>query len=70
MPGYVCYECHFTSLREQDCPNCHKPLEPCPDVVDEAIELAMLKNCQIEHLHGPTPLREAGRIGALLRYQS
>jgi peptide chain release factor subunit 1 len=69
-PGYVCYNCHFASLREQDCPHCHKPVEPCPDIVDEAIELAMTKNCAIEHIHGATPLREAGRIGALLRYRA
>ena len=30
----------------------------------------MLKNCQIEHVQGPTPLRDAGRMGALLRYQT
>jgi peptide subunit release factor 1 (eRF1) len=69
MPGYACPQCHFVTLEPQDCPQCHKLTEPCADVVDEAIELAMQKNCQIEHLQGPTPLREGGRIGALLRYQ-
>jgi peptide subunit release factor 1 (eRF1) len=70
MPGYVCLACHFVSLEPRDCPHCQKPVEPCADVVDEAIELAMQRNCQIEHLQGATPLRDGGRIGALLRYQT
>ena len=69
-PGYVCYKCHHVSLDQQACPVCGKPTEPCPDIVDEAIELAMMKNCQIEHLQGATPLRDAGRIGAMLRFQA
>jgi peptide chain release factor subunit 1 len=70
MPGYVCYTCHLTGLAEQNCPQCSKPMEPCPDIVDEAIEVAMMKNCHIEHVRGETPLRDAGRMGALLRYQA
>jgi hypothetical protein len=34
------------------------------------IELALQKNCGIEHVHGATALREIGRIGALLRYHA
>ncbi|MCG3150254.1 MAG: hypothetical protein PCFJNLEI_03735 [Verrucomicrobiae bacterium] len=70
VPGYACFACHFASLEQQSCPHCGKPVEPCADVVDEAIELALQRNCQVEHLQGPTPLREGGRIGALLRYQT
>lgn len=70
MPGYVCYHCHYVSLDDQRCPHCQRPTEPCPDIVDEAIETAILKNCQVEHVHGPTPLREAGHMGALLRYRA
>ncbi|MGD0651581.1 MAG: hypothetical protein ABSA97_10665 [Verrucomicrobiia bacterium] len=70
MPGYVCSGCHYVSLDEQTCPRCQRPAEPCPDIVDEAIEVAMLQNCQIEHVQGPTPLRHAGGMGALLRHQT
>ncbi len=70
MPGYACLDCHFVTLEPQNCPHCQKPVEPCPDVVDEAIELALQRNCQIEHLQGFTPLRDGGRIGALLRYHA
>ncbi|HUI05431.1 MAG TPA: hypothetical protein VL486_00340 [Verrucomicrobiae bacterium] len=69
-PGYVCYSCHHVSLNEGACPNCHEPLRPCPDIIDEAIELALEKNCQIQHVHDATVLRDAGRMGALLRFQA
>lgn len=69
-PGYVCSSCHHASLSEGECPNCHEPLRPCPDIVDKAIELALEKNCQIQHVHTPTALRDAGRMGALLRFQA
>jgi peptide subunit release factor 1 (eRF1) len=69
-PGYVCLHCHYGSLAEENCPNCHTPLTPCPDIIERAVELALEKNCQIEHIHDPTPLRDLGRVGALLRYQT
>ena len=70
MPGFVCHHCHYTSLGGDPCPQCHQALDPCPDIVDEAIELALRKNCQIEHVRGPTALRDAGRMGAILRFQA
>jgi peptide chain release factor subunit 1 len=69
-PGFVCHGCHYSNLDGGTCPHCHEPLEPCPDIVDEAIELALRKNCQIEHVRGPTALRDAGRMGAILRFQA
>jgi len=69
-PGFVCFSCHFASLDEGTCPHCHQPLEPCPDIVDEAIELALRKNCQIEHVRGSTALHDAGCMGAILRFQA
>ncbi|HTS19657.1 MAG TPA: hypothetical protein VMP11_18925 [Verrucomicrobiae bacterium] len=70
MPGFVCYVCRYTSLDDGECPRCHRPLEPCPDIVDEAIDLALRTNCQIEHVRGSTALRDAGRMGAILRFQA
>jgi peptide chain release factor subunit 1 len=69
-PGYVCRDCRFTTIQDGPCPVCDKPVEPCPDIVDEAVTLAMQKNCQVEHVHPATPLHDAGRMGALLRYRS
>ncbi len=70
MPGFACFHCHFASMEPVSCPHCNQPTEPCGDIVDEAIELAMQRNCQVEHLRGATALRDDGRIGALLRYQA
>lgn len=70
LPGFVCTACRQASVEPQPCPQCGQPAAPCNDIVDEAINLALLKNCQIKHIRGVTPLREAGRIGALLRYQA
>ena len=70
MPGYACLDCHLPSLESRECPQCSKPTVPCADIIDEMIELAMQKNCRVEHVHARTPLRDAGRIGALLRYRS
>jgi peptide chain release factor subunit 1 len=70
MPGYTCPTCRWPVLEATECPRCHRPTEPCADIVDEVVELALEKNCQIRHVHGHTPLRDAGRIGALLRYRA
>lgn len=70
QPGYACFRCHYPMLEPGACPHCQQPAEPCADIVDEVIELAMHRNCGIEHLHVATPLRDNGRIGALLRYRA
>ena len=69
-PGYVCTHCHYGSITEENCPQCRQPLSPYPDIIEKAIELALEKNCQIEYLRDPAPLRDLGRVGALLRYQA
>ncbi len=70
MPGYVCFQCHWPTLEPEPCPHCRQPVEPCPDIVDEAIELALHRSCSVKHVQGASPLRDVGRIGALLRYQA
>lgn len=67
-PGYLCRSCRSVSLHEPTCPQCRQSAELCPDIVDEAVTLALQKNCLIQHVQTHTPLREAGRIGAMLRY--
>lgn len=67
-PGYICRGCQHLSFDATTCPHCGKPAEACADVVDEAVGMALARNCRIEHIQNVTPLREAGRIGALLRY--
>jgi len=67
-PGYICRDCQHLSFDATACPQCDQPTVPCADVVDEAVGLALSRNCRIEHIQSVTPLREVGRIGALLRY--
>lgn len=69
-PGYICRACRHISLDAGQCPQCQQPLEASPDVTEEAVELAMATHCDIKHVPGATALRDAGRIGALLRYQA
>ena len=68
--GHACFGCHYPALRPANCPHCHQSTEPCADIVDEAIELARHRHCQVRHLQGATRLRDAGRIGARLRFQA
>jgi len=68
--GHACFACHFPSLLAADCPHCQQPTAPCADIVDEAIALALHRNCQVKHVQGVTPLRTSGRIGARLRFQA
>ena len=69
-PGHACLGCHYPSLLPAECPRCHQLTEPCADIVDEAVALALHRNCRVKHLQGATPLRDAGRIGARLRFQA
>lgn len=68
LPGYVCRRCLHVTRNSENCPHCEQPCEPCADLVDETVGLALTRNCRIEHVQSVTPLRELGRIGALLRY--
>ncbi len=40
------------------------------DIIDEAVEAAMDKNCQVKHVTPPSPLNKYGKIGAFLRYKT
>lgn len=67
-PGFYCEKCHYLTLSSQRCPHCSKLTKACSDIVDQAIEVALLRNCTVEHVYHRSPLREAGQIGALLRF--
>jgi peptide chain release factor subunit 1 len=67
-PGFICRACRHLSLEDGLCPQCQEAVVQCADVVDEAVGVAMTKNCRVEHVRGHTALRDVGRIGAVLRY--
>ena len=68
--GRMCPKCQFLFIDEVRCPSCQIKTNPLLDVIDEAIEKAMDKNCQIEHINPPLSLGRYGKIGAILRYKT
>ncbi len=68
--GRVCPKCQFLYVDEVRCPSCLVKTSPLLDVIDEAIEKAMDKNCRVEHINPPLSLGKYGKIGALLRYKT
>lgn len=69
-PGRICSKCHFLFVDELRCPSCQRRTEKMVDIIDEAVEAALDKNCQVKHITPPSPLRRYGDIGALLRYKA
>ena len=68
-PGRTCPRCHFLFVDEARCPSCQMKTEPFLDIIDEAVEAALDKKCQVKHINPPSKLDRYGKIGALLRYK-
>lgn len=80
QPGRECPECHYLFLRPQDeqertptlveCPICKRPTRRVPDVVDEAVELAILSGARVEHVnYAQDHLKELGCMAGILRFK-
>lgn len=69
-PGRICPKCNFLYVEELRCSSCKRKTEPLVDVIDEAVEAAMDKNCQVKHILPPSRLDRFGKIGAFLRYKT
>lgn len=69
-PGRICPKCSFLFVDELRCPSCKRKTNPLVDVIDEAVEAAMDKNCQVRHIIPPSKLDRFGKIGAFLRYKA
>jgi len=69
-PGRICPKCHFLFVDEPCCPSCQRKTDPLVDVIDEAVEAAMDKNCGVRHIISPSKLDRYGKIGAFLRYKT
>lgn len=80
QPGRECPECSFLFVRPQDeqertptlveCPLCKRPTRRVPDVIDEAIELAILSGARVEHvMYAQDELRALGGVAAVLRFK-
>jgi peptide subunit release factor 1 (eRF1) len=69
QPGRMCPRCHFLFVDELKCPSCQRKTDKILDIIDEAVEAAMDKNCQVKHVTPPSKLNRYGKIGAFLRYK-
>ncbi|UCC40453.1 MAG: hypothetical protein JSV96_03105 [Candidatus Aminicenantes bacterium] len=68
--GRVCPKCHFLYVDKLRCPSCQIKTNISADVIDEAVESAIDKNCQVKHITAPSKLNRYGKIGAFLRYKT
>jgi peptide subunit release factor 1 (eRF1) len=70
MPGYICKECAYLTLKEGDCLFCGKQTLSVEDVMEEAIEEVLLQRGEVKHIATGHPrLEEIAHIGAILRYK-
>jgi len=80
LPGRECPECHFLFQRPQDelertptlveCPLCKRATVRVPDVIDEAVELAIMTGAQVEHVNfARDEIAALGGMAALLRFK-
>lgn len=80
VPGRECPECHYLFERPEDagestptlieCPLCKRSTRRVPDIVDEAVELAILSGARVEHVaYAQDQLRQLGGMAAVLRFK-
>jgi len=69
-PGLVCGECKYMAIDTENCPVCGTKLTKVPDIIGEAIYVAIARNCQVRHVSQNTELENLGDIGALLRFKT
>jgi peptide chain release factor subunit 1 len=68
-PGRICPTHKFLYVDELKCPVCQKNTDSLPDVIDEAIETVLKRNCVVKHITPPSRLDRYGHIGAFLKYK-
>jgi peptide subunit release factor 1 (eRF1) len=68
-PGRICPSHKFLYVDELKCPVCQKKTDVLPDVIDEAIETSLKRNCAVKHITPPSKLDRYGHIGAFLKYK-
>lgn len=69
VPGSICPTCGYMSTEESECPHDSIQMDFTPDVLEEAIESAIIQNCRIEHVTESQELDNVGGIGAILRFK-
>jgi peptide chain release factor subunit 1 len=80
IPGRECPECNFLFERPEDekektptlveCPICKRSTRRVPDIIDEAVELAIMSGARVEHVaYAKAQLRQMGWVAAILRFK-
>lgn len=67
-PGWRCGSCDYIGRVGRACPVCEAEMQGVEDVVEEAVEEALLQSCDVQVCVGNADLDVLGSIGALLRY--
>ena len=68
--GYSCPVCgHITLKLLEKCPYCENPLVNFNDIVDEIVESALNQGSEVLPVNENDKLKDAGKIGAVLRYK-
>lgn len=68
--GYSCPACgHITLKLLEKCPYCENPLVNFNDIVDEIVESALNQGSEVLPVNENDKLKDAGKIGAVLRYK-
>ena len=68
LSGTRCTVCSHLTFSAVNCPDCGGVTRPVNDLIEEAVEAAILQGAQIVHLPSHPLLEQSGGIGALLRY--
>ena len=66
--GWRCPSCSYLAAVGRKCPLCSTDMVEVPDVVEDALEEALLQSCRIEICVGNADLDVLGRVGAFLRF--
>lgn len=66
--GWHCDGCDRLSHIGRTCPSCGAEMRHLDDVVEEAVELALVQGCKVDICIDNADLDVLGRIGAFLRY--
>lgn len=66
--GWRCGACAWLGRLGRSCPVCGSEMHQVDDVIDEAVEEALLQSCRVEICVGNADLDVMGGVGALLRY--
>jgi|Deesub1362B_J571_1020462.scaffolds.fasta_scaffold01303_4 peptide chain release factor subunit 1 len=68
-PGKYCPQCYYMSANEETCPHDGSEMLQSHDIIEDAIETAILQHCELVRVKDPQYLEKHEHIGALLRFK-